>query len=198
MFYLRYLGAELRRRKGRTILTASCLAFGVALVVAVTALSSGLDDAQAEVLDPLTGVGTEMSVARPLAVPDPSAQGDPSQGLSKREQKQLERERGGGPVALDDLGKPGSKFDTYQYMTSDLSFPAAKAKDIAAVDGVAATSAGLTVNVTHISGKVPKESATPDAGGVPGAPVRRRGPRRSARLGQLRLAERLRRRRLRS
>ena len=170
MFYLRYLGAELRRRKGRTILTASCLAFGVALVVAVTSLSSGLDNAQAEVLDPLTGVGTEMSVARPLAAPDPSAQGDPSQGLSKREQKQLEKERGGGPVALDNLGKPGTKFDTYQYMTSDLSFPAAKVKDIAAVDGVAATSAGLTVNVTHVSGTVPKESATADAGGAPGAP----------------------------
>ena len=48
MFYLRYVFAELRRRKGRTILTALGLAVGVGLVVAVTALSSGLDEAQDE------------------------------------------------------------------------------------------------------------------------------------------------------
>lgn len=166
MFYLRYLGAELRRRKGRTVLTAACLAVGIALVVAVTSLSAGLDDAQGEVLDPLTGVGTEMSVTRPISIPDPSEGGGPG-ALSKKEQKQLEREGGGPPVALDDLGKAGSKFDTYQYRSTDLSFPAAKTKQIDAVDGVESSAAGLTVDVTHISGKVPEDTGT-DAGGAPG------------------------------
>jgi ABC-type lipoprotein release transport system permease subunit len=46
VFYLRYLGSELRRRRGRTIFTALGLGVGVGLVVAVSALSSGLDDAQ--------------------------------------------------------------------------------------------------------------------------------------------------------
>src|SRR3954451_131738 len=68
VFYLSYVGAELRRRKGRTVLTALGLAVGVGLVVTVTALSSGLDDAQSKVLKPLTGVGTDMSVSRPLKV----------------------------------------------------------------------------------------------------------------------------------
>ena len=36
MFYLRYIAAELRRRKGRTVLTALGLAVGVGLVVTVT------------------------------------------------------------------------------------------------------------------------------------------------------------------
>ena len=68
MFYLSYIGAELRRRAGRTALTALGLGVGVGLVVTVTALSNGLDDAQQKVLKPLTGVGTDMSVTRPLRV----------------------------------------------------------------------------------------------------------------------------------
>ena len=46
MFYLSYMLSELRRRKGRTLLTAFGLALGVGLVVTVTALSTGLDHAQ--------------------------------------------------------------------------------------------------------------------------------------------------------
>ena len=68
MFFINYISAELRRRKGRTILTALGLAVGVGLVVVVSALSDGLDKAQDEVLEPLTGVGTDMSVSRPLRV----------------------------------------------------------------------------------------------------------------------------------
>ena len=53
MLYLTYILAELRRRKGRTLLTALGLAVGVGLVATVTALSNGLDDAQSQVLRPL-------------------------------------------------------------------------------------------------------------------------------------------------
>ena len=70
MLYLRYIAAELRRRRGRTILTALGLGVGVGLVVTVTALSAGLDDAQSKVLEPLTGVGTEMTVDRPVQIGD--------------------------------------------------------------------------------------------------------------------------------
>ena len=66
MFALSYMASELRRRKGRTVLTALGLGLGVALVVAVTALSTGLDRAQARILEPLTGVGTDLSVTRPI------------------------------------------------------------------------------------------------------------------------------------
>ena len=66
MFYISYIAAELRRRSGRTLLTALGLAVGVGLVVTVSALSNGLDDAQTKVLKPLTGVGTDISVNRPL------------------------------------------------------------------------------------------------------------------------------------
>ena len=153
MFYIRYLGAELRRRKGRTILTATCLALGVGLVVSVTALSAGLDDAQSEVLEPLTGVGTEMTVARPMQIEEGGPPPD----------------SGGGPIGLDDLGDAGEKFDTYQYVSTDTSFPAAKQKQVAAVDGVDATAVGLTLEVAHVSGKVPEES-TSETAPATGAP----------------------------
>ena len=51
MFFLGYLRSELVRRKSRTILTVLGLAVGVSLVIAVSALSKGLDKAQATALD---------------------------------------------------------------------------------------------------------------------------------------------------
>ena len=86
MFYVTYMLAELRRRLGRTILTALGLGIGVGLVVTVTALSNGLDEAQAKTLEPLTGVGTDMSVSRPIEVSAPgSGQGnDPSVSSRRR------------------------------------------------------------------------------------------------------------------
>src|ERR671911_1737658 len=97
MFYLHYLFAEVRRRPARTALTALGLAVGVGLVVIVGALSKGLDDAQGEVLEPLTGVGTDLSVSRPIAVPDGDGAagggpGGPFGQLPEREQSQLRRE----------------------------------------------------------------------------------------------------------
>ena len=40
MFFIGYMGSELRRHRGRTILTALGLAVGVAVVVVVNALST--------------------------------------------------------------------------------------------------------------------------------------------------------------
>jgi len=96
VFYLSYIGAELRRRAGRTALTALGLGVGVGLVVTVTALSNGLDDAQQKVLKPLTGVGTDMSVTRPLRVSSNGqsftpggGSGGPGAGLSQSERDAL-------------------------------------------------------------------------------------------------------------
>ena len=62
MFYLRYLRSELLRRRGRTILTVLGLALGIALVIAITALSRGLDGAQKKALNPLGSIGTDLTV----------------------------------------------------------------------------------------------------------------------------------------
>src|SRR5438067_7687288 len=107
MFYVTYMFSELRRRKGRTLLTALGLAVGVGLVVTVSAVSTGLDNAQAKVLAPLTGVGTDMSVTRPISTSS-SSQG--FRGLSQKERDELQKENGSSRLALQNLGKPGTHF----------------------------------------------------------------------------------------
>ncbi|HZC30005.1 MAG TPA: ABC transporter permease, partial [Gaiellaceae bacterium] len=62
MFYVRYLRAELLRRRVRTALTVLGLALGVALVIAISGLSNGLDKAQKTALNPLSSIGTDLTV----------------------------------------------------------------------------------------------------------------------------------------
>ena len=62
MFYVRYLRNELVRRRTRTIVTIVGLGLGVALVVSIASLSKGLDRAQHKTLDPLAGIGTDLTV----------------------------------------------------------------------------------------------------------------------------------------
>jgi ABC-type antimicrobial peptide transport system permease subunit len=157
MFYVSYMLSELRRRRGRTILTALGLGVGVAVVITVSALSKGLDNAQAEVLKPLTGVGTDLTVSRPLNV---SGSGSgPFQNLSPQERRRLRSENGPGTFGLSNLGKPGSHFsrDTFA-PTSELTFPANRVDRIRGLNGVAAAAGGLTLAVVHLEGTVPKTS----------------------------------------
>src|SRR5437763_8746443 len=78
MFQLRYAASELRRRAGRTILTALGLAAGVGLVIGIIGVSQGLDDAQATVLAPLKKVGTDVLVTRVAGATTPSSTADGS------------------------------------------------------------------------------------------------------------------------
>src|SRR5207245_4622884 len=64
VFPLTYAAHELRRRLGRTILTALGLAAGVGLVIGIVGVSQGLDEAQGRVLAPLRSVGTDVLVTR--------------------------------------------------------------------------------------------------------------------------------------
>jgi ABC-type antimicrobial peptide transport system permease subunit len=162
VFYIRYLGAELRRRPGRTALTALGLAVGVGLVVIVGALSKGLDDAQDEVLEPLTGVGTDLSVSRPIVVPDDDGSaggsGDPFSRLSPRERRQLERENKDHDAAFNysELGEPGERFSQEPLLTSQLSVPASEVARIRELDAAEDAAASLTVRALLVRGRVPE------------------------------------------
>jgi ABC-type antimicrobial peptide transport system permease subunit len=176
VFYIRYLGAELRRRPGRTALTALGLAVGVGLVVIVGALSSGLDDAQDEVLEPLTGVGTDLSVSRPIAVPDDvdsagDGAGGPFGQLSERERRQLQRENRSHTQSFNysALGEPGERFSRDEFLSSELSFPTSEVAKIRALDGAEDAAASLTLKALHVEGKVPESGEAPiDPHGGPG------------------------------
>jgi ABC-type lipoprotein release transport system permease subunit len=135
----------------------------VGLVVIVAALSAGLDDAQDEVLEPLTGVGTDLAVSRPLAVAgSPGAAVGPAGPfgqLSPREQQELQREnRNGLDFDLAELGDPGEDFAVDRVVATDLSFPASTVTSIRSLDGARDAAGSLTLNAVHIEGTVPKAS----------------------------------------
>jgi ABC-type antimicrobial peptide transport system permease subunit len=158
VFYIRYLAAELRRRPGRTALTALGLAVGVGLVVIVGALSKGLDDAQAEVLEPLTGVGTDLSVSRPLELGDGGPSGPDFSQLSPRERRQLLRENKDHTAAFDysDLGEPGEPFSEESLLSSILSVPASEVAEIQELDGAENAAGSLTLRALLVEGEVPE------------------------------------------
>ncbi|MDX3246872.1 ABC transporter permease [Streptomyces sp. ME18-1-4] len=63
MFFT-YLRRELRRRRKAALVVASGLALGIALVIVVTSVSSGMGKAQDKVLQSLYGLGTDMTVTK--------------------------------------------------------------------------------------------------------------------------------------
>ncbi|MGH9013584.1 MAG: ABC transporter permease [Acidimicrobiia bacterium] len=164
MFYVRYIAAELRRRRGRTILTLLGLAVGVGMVATVVALSNGLDDAQSEVLEPLTGVGTDMSVTRPIVV-----EGEGFADLSAAEQDQLHSENSDFDFDFSEYGAPGDEFTARELVSADLSFPSEEADRIARRDGVSEVGRALSLNQITISGVVPAEGEATTPGPHPGA-----------------------------
>ncbi|MEU3658341.1 ABC transporter permease [Streptomyces sp. NPDC032940] len=70
MFFT-YLRRELRRRRKAALVVASGLALGIALVIVVDSVSSGMGKAQDKVLQSLYGLGTDMTVTK-AASPAPS------------------------------------------------------------------------------------------------------------------------------
>lgn len=159
MFYLTYLRQELRRRLGRTILTVLGLAVGVALVVAVTALGAGLDQAQSQVLGPLSGVATDLTVTkRPVPFADRGAVGGAAGGPVALERGPLETD-------LSKLGDPGDHFETDSFSQPQPSFDEDDAKKIADADGVSTTSRALLLQGIHQEGTIPKITAEVETGG---------------------------------
>ncbi|MGH8975624.1 MAG: hypothetical protein ACRD0C_20765, partial [Acidimicrobiia bacterium] len=184
MFHTTYIRRELRRRAGRTALTVTGLAVGVALVVAITAVSSGLDQAQAKVLDPLQSLGTDLLVTRTVEA-DSDADANAAapeggraftfggggaipgaQGLSPEDQQALIAENQSVVTDLSKLGEPGDEFvHDFFLPATQLTFPAAQAEAIAALDGVESVAQGLTLLAQHQEGKVPEIVAEIQTGG---------------------------------
>jgi ABC-type lipoprotein release transport system permease subunit len=75
MFFT-YLRRELRRRRKAALVVASGLALGIALVIVVNSVSSGMGKAQDKVLQSLYGLGTDMTVSK-AATPTASGSQQP-------------------------------------------------------------------------------------------------------------------------
>ena len=169
MFYLSYLRSELVRRKGRTILTMLGLSVGVALVIAISALSRGLDHAQNKALDPLSSIGTDLTVTLAPQQQDSSGGGfgGPGGGFGGggggREVIQANQSA---ITDLSKLGKAGTHFVHDFFLPgTQLTFPQAQTKQIATIPGVTAVSSGLVLSAVHQEGTVPKIVAKVQTGG---------------------------------
>jgi ABC-type antimicrobial peptide transport system permease subunit len=162
VFYLRYLRSELLRRRGRTILTVLGLALGVALVIVISALTRGLDRAQETALDPLASIGTDLTVTR--GVEEDGGFGGPFGGRGGA--GELMAANRSVLTDLSKLGKPGERFVHDFFLPgTQLTFSEDDTERIAALDGVADVSQGLTLLAQHQEGIVPKIVAEIETGG---------------------------------
>ncbi|HUB43057.1 MAG TPA: ABC transporter permease [Streptosporangiaceae bacterium] len=154
MFFT-YLGRELRRRARQASIIAIGLALGIGLVITVTALSSGVKNAQGEVLHSLYGQDTDITVTKSPAVGSFSAGGGArfrfgGAGTGKRP-------KAGTKVTIDNLTSVGLGTLTTAQVTS-----AAKLTNVAAAAG------GLTLTDTKDSITIPSSSSSGGFGGPGG------------------------------
>jgi ABC-type antimicrobial peptide transport system permease subunit len=192
MFQRGYLLQELRRRWGRTLVTALGLAVGVGLVLGIIGLSQGLSEAQTAVLQPLSSIGTDILVTR---VATSTATGNGAQnkgapnnggggffanggggggggaavavnGANASDANALLAENSNVTTDLSKLGPAGTKFTHDFFLSSTLlSFPADALTATVNVPGVASATAGLTQLVEHQTGTVPTQTTTFVTGG---------------------------------
>ena len=140
MFYLRYLRNELVRRRARTILTALGLGLGVALVIVIAGVSSGLDKAQKKTLNPLAGIGTDLTVTLTPTQQDTGGFRRPGGGGGNRD---LIQSNLSVVTDLSKLGKPGTHFVHDFFLPgTQLTFKQSAAKQISSIAGVAQVTPG--------------------------------------------------------
>ena len=108
MFYVTYVRNELVRRRARTIVTLLGLGVGVALVIAIASLSDGLDRAQKQTLDPLAGIGTDITVTLTPQQDQSTGFGGPGGGRGGN--RDLVQANQSVITDLSKLGKPGTHF----------------------------------------------------------------------------------------
>ena len=157
MFYVRYLRSELLRRRVRTALTVLGLALGVGLVIAISGLSRGLDHAQNTALDPLSSIGTDLTVTRAPQT-DNAGFGGGNRDVIQSNSSVL--------TDLSKLGKPGTHFVHDFFLPgTQLTFPTSQGASVKSLPGVAASAQGLLLIAEHQEGTVPKIVAKLKTGG---------------------------------
>src|SRR6476661_8942606 len=154
MFYARYLRNELVRRRTRTIVTLIGLGLGVALVIVISSLSNGLDRAQKKTLNPLAGIGTDLTVT---LTPDQSQGFGGLGGGPGGGSRDLVRANQSVITDLSKLGKPGTHFVHDFFLPgTQLTFRQTDTKQISSIAGVGEVTQGLTLLAEHQEGVVPK------------------------------------------
>ncbi|MFE1234740.1 ABC transporter permease [Streptomyces sp. NPDC058745] len=155
MFFT-YLRRELRRRRKAALVVASGLALGIALVIVVNSVASGMKQAQTQVLESLYGLGTDLTVTK--AREEPKAGEQPN-----RPRFEFQGKGDGEEQSSDRLMVQG--FQT---------LPASTVATVAKQDGVAHAVGGLSLTNLKINGEFKRgeiqrgEGAQPAQPGGPG------------------------------
>jgi ABC-type antimicrobial peptide transport system permease subunit len=178
MFHLGYVARELRRRLGRTVLTALGLGLGIGLVLGIIGVAQGLDAAQDDVLRPLESIGTDILVTRVAEASAPEGAGataprqpgvffrGPNGALNQQDMQALLEENRNVVTDLASLGKPGERFTRDFFLSATLmSFPDQAVAAIAEVEGVTSAVGGLVQLAQHQTGTVPQIVASLQTGG---------------------------------
>lgn len=148
--YLTMLKQELLGRKRQTIIVAAGLAIAIALAIVVSALSTGVRDAQAQALESVYGVGTDLTVTGTPQNPGEGrgprfefgqADGSSSDGTTTLNQSQLMSEPGRGTLEA-------SVIET-----------------VAQLDGVASATGVLNLTNTTFTGEIPDFRQMQQGGG---------------------------------
>jgi ABC-type antimicrobial peptide transport system permease subunit len=143
MFFT-YLRRELRRRMRQAILISLGLAVGIGLVITVTALSTGVKDAQGTVLHSLYGVGTDITVSQ---APAAGSTGGFGVGFS-------------GTAGSRTRPAPGTTIHANTLRAFGLApLDSSEVTSIAKMPNVAGAAGGLTLTDSTVSGKIPSFSA---------------------------------------
>ncbi|MEU6464391.1 FtsX-like permease family protein [Streptomyces sp. NPDC046976] len=146
MFFT-YLRRELRRRRKAALVVASGLALGIALVIVVNSVASGMGKAQDKVLQSLYGLGTDMTVSKAAT---PSADG------SQRPHFQF------GAKGDGDKSTQSSDRVQVQGFTTLASSTVSK---VSGQQGVAAAAGGLNLSVVKVNGSFTRGQFQQNGGG---------------------------------
>ncbi|MEU1048868.1 FtsX-like permease family protein [Streptomyces sp. NPDC005897] len=147
MFFT-YLRRELRRRRKAALVVASGLALGIALVIVVDSVSSGMGRAQDKVLQSLYGLGTDMTVTK-------AAQAS-SGGTAERPRFRFD--------AQDDGSEEEQSTDRVMVQGFETLASSTVGK-VAGQSGVADAVGGLSLQVVKVSGEFSRGRFQQDASG---------------------------------
>lgn len=146
MFFT-YLRRELRRRRKAALVVASGLALGIALVIVVNSVSSGMSKAQDEVLQSLYGLGTDMTVTKAA---------EPAASSSERPRFRFD--------AQDD-GSDEEQSSDRVMVQGFQTLASSTVGKVGAQDGVSDAVGGLSLQVVKVSGQFTRGQFQQDQGG---------------------------------
>jgi hypothetical protein len=130
-------------------------------VVAIASLSNGLDRAQHKTLDPLAGIGTDLTVTLQPQQGQNLGPGAGPGGGGGGASRDLIQSNLSVLTDLSKLGNPGTHFVHDFFLPgTQLTFKQTDAKQISSIAGVAQATTGLTLLAEHQEGVVPKIVAT--------------------------------------